>query len=59
MALEKSAYRNLLDYIIIKENRTCRGCIHAIPFVMLGKSIEACAKGRKFGTKCKLYKEAE
>lgn len=59
MELEKSAYKDPMKWLMEKQDRSCKGCIHAKPFVMLGKSYEACAKGRVFGVKCKLYKETE
>ncbi len=59
MALVSLAYQDPMKYLIAKQERSCKGCIHNKPFIMLGKAYDACAKGRKFGVKCKLYKEVE
>jgi hypothetical protein len=57
MALERMAYKDPLIYLIHKESKSCKGCVHAKPFIMLGRSYEACAKGKPFGKKYKLYRE--
>ncbi len=59
MALERNAYKDPMKWLMDKQERSCKGCIHAKPLVILGHSYEACAKGRKFGVKCKLFKESE
>jgi hypothetical protein len=45
------------------EARTCKGCAHVerVEFRQCGQdsqSVELCGKGRTFGTKCGLYREA-
>lgn len=57
MALDKRAYQNPLDYMIWKESKTCKGCIHSQPLTILGVTHELCALGKKHGTRCKKYQE--
>jgi len=59
MALERSAYRNPLDYIIFKESKTCAGCENKKDLVMMGETYELCSLGKPFGTRCKKYKESK
>jgi len=56
MALEKNAYRNPLDYIIFKENQTCKGCANKKDLTIMGKTYELCTLGKPL-IRCKKYKE--
>ncbi|HEY8606616.1 MAG TPA: hypothetical protein VIM12_05820 [Noviherbaspirillum sp.] len=63
MTLLASEYRNPLEVLIRREERTCKGCEGEFKAEAFGKTIVICtkldAKGlrRNYGKRCKAYKE--
>jgi len=55
MTLSRSAYRDPLEQLLQAEARTCKGCAFAVKVF----DRDACAKGKKHGTRCRQYIENE
>lgn len=56
-------YRDPLEVLIRKEEKTCKGCCHESTYSGFGTTITVCMKPdnvgrrRKHGTRCKDYRE--
>jgi hypothetical protein len=57
MALPKAQYNDPLSYLLWKESKTCKGCIHSQPLTILGVTHQLCTLGKKHGTRCRKYQE--
>lgn len=47
-----SYYRNPANTIRLEAEKNCAGCVYSMP----GKSGEFCARGKKYGIRCDLFK---
>ena len=59
MAYESWRYRDPLQILIEKQERSCHGCKHEERYTIAGKAMFICMKGRRHGRKCKLFKERD
>lgn len=55
MTREAWEYGNPEAVAIRKQGRTCAGCIH----IAVAFDRKYCAKGKKYGAKCRLYQEVK
>lgn len=63
MAVDAYRYRDPLEVLIREESRTCRGCAHVQRVAFMAghaaQVVSHCAKGKKYGQRCKHYKDTE
>lgn len=58
-ALEKWQFRDPAEVAERVEAGTCQGCALVVRQIVAGAAVESCAKGRRYGTKCRFYFERE
>ena len=61
MALPSFCYRDPMIVLEQKQEhelrKTCNGCVHAFKIEFGGSIEQGCNKGKKYGTRCKLFQE--
>lgn len=41
------------------ESASCAGCVHVVLVIVAGSEKQACARGKRYGRRCKDYDEAK
>lgn len=57
MAFERHLYGNPEQIAMNKQERSCHGCKHESVIKICFDKISICDKGKKYGSKCKLFIE--